>query len=177
MGERICSVAVDMVGAVGKINKMDSVSLQQIFNSVPLFNYRYGGSFQSDYVPTPDNDNFAIINVQPINMQGKLWIMIANYRHKLYFTNYLARPSFLNQQYEQMMTEQLHSLPCVCCFYAIYSVFHLFNFWQEEIFGVNDVKVLSIINTYLYNFFFLNVYVQVIQSDYYCLYLINFPKL
>ena len=27
-----------------------------------------------------DNDTFAVINTQPSNMQGELWIMIANFR-------------------------------------------------------------------------------------------------
>ena len=48
---------------------MDNVSLQQIFNRIPLLKYWYRGSFPSDYVPTLDNDNFAIINTQPSNMQ------------------------------------------------------------------------------------------------------------
>ena len=70
---------------------MDNVSLQQIINSIPLFKYRYRGSFPSDYVPTLDNDTFAIINTQPRNMRGEHWIMIANFRQKLYFAVFLGR--------------------------------------------------------------------------------------
>ena len=95
---------------------MDNVSLQQIVNRIPLLKYRYRGSFPSDYVPTLDNDTFAIINTQPSNMQGEHWIMIANSGQKLYFADSLGRKkySFFKQQYEQMMPEPLQSHPSVC---------------------------------------------------------------
>ena len=66
---------------------MDNFALQQIINRIPLLKFRYLGSFPSDYVPTLDNDTFAIINTQPSNMQGEHWIMIANFRHELYFAD------------------------------------------------------------------------------------------
>ena len=62
---------------------MDNFALQQIINRVPLLNIRYLGSIPSDYVPTLDNDTFAIINTQPRKMQGEHWMMIANFRHEL----------------------------------------------------------------------------------------------
>ena len=74
-----------------KTSKMDNVSLQQIFSRIPLLNYRYRGSFPSDYVPTLDNDPFAIINTQPSNMQGEHWIMIANFGQILFFADSLGR--------------------------------------------------------------------------------------
>ena len=109
------------------------------------------GSFPSDYVPTLDNDTFAIINTQPSNMQGEHWIMIANSRQKLYFADSLGRKkySILKQQYEQMMPEPLQSHSSVCGFYTIYAAFHLFQFRQEEITGVHDVNVLSFISNYM----------------------------
>ena len=58
---------------------MDNFTLQQIINRMPLLKFRYLGSFPSDYVPTLDNDTFALINTQPSNMQGEHWIMIANF--------------------------------------------------------------------------------------------------
>ena len=70
---------------------MDNVSLQQIINRIPLLKYRYRGSFLSDYVPTLENDTFAIINTQSSNMQGEHWKMVANYRQKLYFADSLGR--------------------------------------------------------------------------------------
>ena len=45
--------------------KMDDFALQQTINHIPLLNFRYLGSFPSHYVPTLDNDTFAIINTQP----------------------------------------------------------------------------------------------------------------
>ena len=130
---------------------MDIFALQQIINRILLLKFRYLGSFPSDYVPTLDNDTFAIINTQPSNMQGEHWIMIANSRPKLYFADSLGRKkhSFLKQQYEQMMPEPLQSHPSVCGFYTIYAAFHLFKFRQEEITGVHDVIVLSFISNYM----------------------------
>ena len=94
-----------------KLSEKDNVSLRQIINRIPVLKYRYRGSFPSDYVPTLDNDTFAIINTQPSNMQGVHWIMIANSRQILYFADSLGRKkySFLKQHYEQMMPEPLQS--------------------------------------------------------------------
>ena len=130
---------------------MDNFALQQIINRIPLLKFRYLGSFPSDYVPTLDNDTFAIINTQPSNMQGEHWIMIANSRQKFNFADSLGRKkySFLKQQYEQMMPEPIQSHPSVCGFYTIYAAFHLFKFRQEEITGVHDINVLSFISNYM----------------------------
>ena len=108
---------------------MDNVFLQQTVNRILLLKHRYRGSFPSGYVPTLDNDTFAIINTQPSNMQGEHWIMIANTRQKLYFADYHGRKkySFLKQQHEQMMPEPLQSHPSVNRFYTIYAAFHLFK--------------------------------------------------
>ena len=63
--------AVDKFAVVEKkTSKLDNDSLQQRINCIPLLNYLYRGSFPSDYAPTLDNDIFAIINMQPSNMQG-----------------------------------------------------------------------------------------------------------
>ena len=54
-----------------KTSKLDNRSLHQIINRIPLLKYPYSGSFPSENVPTIDNDTFAIIITQPINMQGE----------------------------------------------------------------------------------------------------------
>ena len=130
---------------------MDNVFLQQIINRIPLLKYRYRGSFPSNYVPTLENDTFAIKSTQPSNMQCEHWIMVANSCHKLYFADSLGRKkySFFKQRYEQMIPEPLQSHPNVCGFYTIYAAFHLFKFRQEEIRGVHDVNVLSFIRNYM----------------------------
>ena len=131
---------------------MDNFALQQIINRIPLLKFRYLGSFPSDYVPTLDNETFATINTQPSIMQGKHWIMIANFRHELYFADSLVCKgySFLNnQQYKQIIPDQLQSHPSVCGFYTIYAAFHLFKFQRKEITGVHDVNVLSFISNYM----------------------------
>ena len=124
---------------------MDNFALQQIINRSPLLKFRYLGSFPSDYVPTLDNDTFAIINTQPSNIQGEHWIMIANFRHELYFADSLGCKAYTflnNQHYKQMMPACLPSHPSVCDFYTIYAAFHLFKFRQEEITGNHEVNVL-----------------------------------
>ena len=130
---------------------MDNFARQQIINRIPLLKFRYLGSFPSDYVPTLDNDTFAIINTQPSNMQGEHWIMIANFGHELYFADSLDGKgySFLKQHYKQMMPAPLQSHPSVWGFYTIYAAFHLFKFQQKENTGVHDVNVLSFISTYM----------------------------
>ena len=137
---------------------MDSFALQQIINRIPLLKFRYFGSFPSDYVRTLDNDTFATINTQPSNMQGEHWIMIANYRHELFFADSLGCKvyNFLNnnnnQHYKQMMPATLQSHPSICRFYTIDAAFHLFKFQQEGITGVHDVNVLSFISIYMHFF-------------------------
>ena len=120
-------------------------------NRIPLFKYRYRGSFPSDSVPTLDNDTFAINNFQPGKMQGENWILIANSCQKMYFADTPGRKkySFLKQQNEQMMPKPLQSHPSVCGPYTIYAAFHLFKTRQEENTGVHDVKVLSYISKYM----------------------------
>ena len=82
LGKRMSPVAVDKIGVVGKKSKMYVVSLQQTVNHIPQLNYRYPGSFFSDYVPTLDNDT-AIVNTQASNIQGVHWVRSANICHKL----------------------------------------------------------------------------------------------
>ena len=130
---------------------MDNFALQQIINRIPLLKFRYLGSFPSDYVPTLDNDTFAIINTQLSNMQGEHWMMIANFRHELYFADSLGCQGyiFLKQHYKQMMSAPLQSHRSVCGFYTIYAAFHLFKFQQQEITGVHDVNVLYFISSFM----------------------------
>ena len=66
---------------------MDNFALLQIINRIPLLKFWYLDSFRSDYVPTLDNDTLAIINTQPSKMQGEHWIMIASFRHEMYFAD------------------------------------------------------------------------------------------
>ena len=131
---------------------MDNYAVQQFINRLLLLKFRYFGSFPSEYVPTLDNDTFAIINTQTSNMQGQHCIMIENFRHELYFADSLGckRYSFPNNQhYKQMMPAPLQSHPSVCGFYTIYAAFHLFTCRQEEITGVHDVNALSFISNYM----------------------------
>ena len=157
---------------------MDNFALQQIISRIPLLKFRYLGSFPSDHVPSLDNDTFAIINTQPSNMQGEHWIMIANFRHELYFADSLGRKgySFLNNQhYKQMMPAPLQSHPSVCGFYRIDAVFHLFKFQREEITGDHDVNILSFISNFMYFFFVKGQFVSCFCAFAY--FLINFFKL
>ena len=102
---------------------MDNFALQQIINRIPLLKFRYLGSFPSDYAQTLDIDTFAIINTQPNTMQGEHWIMIANFRHELYFADSLSRKryGFLKQHYKQMMPVPTVSPKCMRLLYKICS--------------------------------------------------------
>ena len=85
-------------------------------------------------------------------MQVERWIMIANFRHDLFFADSLGRQkySFLkNQHYKQIIPAPLQSHPSVCGFYTIYAAFHLFKFRQEEITGIHDVNVLSFTSNFM----------------------------
>ena len=73
---------------------MHNVSLQQKINRIPLLKFQNPSSFPSDYVPTLDNDTFAIINTQPIKMQGEQWIMIAQCHQILYLADSLCRKKY-----------------------------------------------------------------------------------
>ena len=145
LGERMSSVAVDKFGVVGKKSKRDNISLQQLIDRIPLLKYQYRGFFPSNYVPTLDNDTFAIIITQSSNMQDEHWIMVANLRQILYFADSVGgkRYSFLTQQCEQMMPEPLQSHPSVCGLCVISAAFHHFKFRQEETTGVHDVNIFS----------------------------------
>ena len=131
---------------------MDSFAQQQIINRISLLIFRYFGSFPSDYVPSLDNDTFAIIKTQPSNMQGEHWIMIATFRHELYFADSLGCKgySYLNNQlFRLMMPAPLQSHPNVCGFYTLYAAFHLFKFQQKEITRVHGINILSFISNYM----------------------------
>ena len=130
---------------------MDNFAQQQIINRIPLPKFWYLGSFPSDHIPTLDNDSFAIINTQPSSMQGEHWIMMASFRHEIFFADSLGCKgySFLKQHYKQMMPARLQSHPIVCGLYTIYAAFHLFKFQQKEITEVHDVNVLSFISNYM----------------------------
>ena len=130
---------------------MDNAVLRQIINRIPLLKYRYIGSFLCDYVPTLPNDTFAIINTQPIDMQGEHWIKIAKLRHQLYFADTLGWKdyNFLRKNYKRMIPERLQLHRSLCGFYTIYAVFLLFKFGQEEITGVHGLNVVSFISNYM----------------------------
>ena len=138
---------------------MDNSALQQNVNRIPLFKFQYLSSFPSDYVPTFDNDTFATINTKPSSLRGEHWIMIANFRHKVWFADFLGcnKYSFLNNQhYKQMMPAPLQSHSNVCGFHTKYAAFHLCKFRQEENKGDNDVNVLSFIKDYMRFFTFVS---------------------
>ena len=143
------SVAVESLVLSENLSKMNNVSPQRLMDRIPLLKYRYRGSSPSGYVATLDKETFAIINTQPTNMQGEHCIMIANSRQILCFADSLGRPSFLKQQYKQMIPEALQSHPSVCGFYAICDSFHLFRFRKKESTEFHEVNVLSFKSRYM----------------------------
>ena len=146
LGERKSSVAVDRFGVVGKISQMDNVSLQQLFNQIPLLKYRYLGFFPSDYVPILPTQTFAFIKTQPSKMHGEHWMATANSRHKLYLGDSTSQPSIHKQHYEQMMPELLHFHPSVS---TRYMQLFISSSSDQKITGTHDVNVLSFISNYM----------------------------
>ena len=88
--------------------------------------------------------------MQPSNMQGEDWIMVASSRQLLQFADSLGRKNHIvfKQQSELMMPESIQSHPSVCSF-TTYAAFHFFKFRQEETKGIHDVNLLSFISIYL----------------------------
>ena len=128
------------------IFEMDNTSLKQIVNRILLLNYRYIGSFPSDFVPNLPVDKFAVINTHPSNTPGEFCKMIEKFHHELYFGDSLGLSinnyAFIKQNYRQMVRTRVQDQPSVCGLYTIYTAFHLFMFQQEEITGVHDVNEL-----------------------------------
>ena len=118
-----------------RISNLENVSLEKKINRISQLKQRYRclGSFPSDYIPIPLNETFAIINTRPNRKRAEHSIMIANSRIQFYFADSLGRPSFLKQQYKQMIPQPLQSRPSVCGFCTIYAIFHLFKIRQEKI--------------------------------------------
>ena len=89
LGEGMSLVAVDKFGVGGEKHLKWRIFLSSKHSTVP--HYSSVGtvlvlkSFPSDYVPTFENDTFAIIHTQPSNMHGEHWIKIAHSRQKIVF--------------------------------------------------------------------------------------------
>ena len=134
-----------------KISTSDNVSLEQIINRVLTLNYPYLGSFASVYVPTFDNDTFAIINTQPSKKQGEHWVMVAKFCQNMYFSVFLGREKycFLQKLCKQMMPAQLQSRPSVCGLYTVYAAFYFLKFCQEGNIWVQDFTVLLNMSNYM----------------------------
>ena len=117
-----------------RLFKMDNFSFQRVINRITLLKYRYLGCFLFDYDPTLDNETLSIINTHPSNVQDEQWIMIAKFRHEMYFADSLERTKyhFLNQQYQQMMPSQIQFHSSVSGFYKIYAAFPFFKFCQKK---------------------------------------------
>ena len=115
-------------------SKTEKVSLQQIINRIPLLIYHCLVSFRSDYVPTLENDAFAIMNLQPSNMQIEQCVMIANFCGDLYFEYSPGRKMYLcfKQHYKQIMPAEVQSQPSVFEFYKTYAAFQPFKFYRDE---------------------------------------------
>ena len=77
--------------------------------------------------------------------------MIATFRHEMFFADSLGRKKhrFLKQHYKQMMPAQLQSHSTACGFYAIFAAFHLCKVCQEEITGIQHLKVFCFICNYM----------------------------
>ena len=135
------------------IAKMDNFSLLQIIERIPELRFKYMGSYPSDTVPQLTKYSFAIINSAPSNDRGEHWIMIARMDKSYYFADSLGRKRstypFLTKKFRQMVPRKLQKTDNLCGFYAIYSAFLLFKFFQKNLNNVHDVYVLNFISNFM----------------------------
>ena len=135
------------------IAKMDNFSLLQFIERIPELRFKYMGSYPSDTVPQLTKSSFAIINSAPSNDRGEHWIMIARLDKSYYFADSLGRNRstypFLTKKFRRMVPRKLQKTDILCSFYAIYSAFVLFKFFQKNLNNVHDVHVFNFISKFM----------------------------
>ena len=133
--------------------KMDNFSFSQIIEIIPELRFKYMGSYPSDTVPQLTKYSFAIITSAPSNDRGEHWIMIARLDKSYYFADSLRRKRstypFLTKKFRRMVPRKLQKTDNLCGFYAIYSAFLLFKFFQKNLNNVHDVYVLNFISNFM----------------------------
>ena len=111
------------------------------------------GSYPSDKVPQLTKYSFAIVNSAPSIDRGEHWIMMARLDKTYYFVNSLGRKrtiySFLTKKYRRMVPRKLQKTDNLCGFYAIYSAFLLFKFYQTNLNKFHDVHVFNFISNFM----------------------------
>ena len=127
-----------------RISKVNNVSRYKRNQS----HHRYFASFPSDWVPSSDNGNLAILSTQPSNLQVERWMMIAKFCQEAFLVDSLIRKMyrFFKQQCKQVIRAQLKSHPIVCASHTIYAAFLLFKFCHEETTGFQEFFVPSFIS-------------------------------
>ena len=132
---------------------MDTSSLLQNTERIPELRFKYKGSYPSDTVPQLTKHFFAIINSAPSNGRGEHRIMIARLDKRYYFADSLGRKRstypFLTKKFRRMVPRKLQKTDNLCGFYAIYSAFLLFKFFQKNLNNVHDVHVLNFISNFM----------------------------
>ena len=135
------------------IAKMDNFSLLQIFERIQELTFKYVVSYPSDTVPQLTKYSFAIINPAPSNDRGEHRVMIARLDKSYYFADSLGRKrstyTFLTKKFPRMVPRKLQKADNLCGFYAIYSAFLLFKFFQKNLNKVHDVYVLNFISNFM----------------------------
>ena len=80
--------------------------------------------------------------------------MIAPSDNTYYFADSLGRKRtaycFLTKKYRLMVPRKLQKTDSLCGFYAIYSAFLLFKFYQTNLNNILDVHVLNFISNFMY---------------------------
>ena len=132
-----------------KTSEMDKVSLLQIFNRIPLLKYRYRGTFPSDYVPTLDNDTFAVIDTQPSNMQGEHWTMTSNSCQNLYLADSLGPKSTVSSSSNMNRWFQNHYNP-IPSFAVSTRYMQLFIFSNSDKKKLQEFTMLMYFHSYFF---------------------------
>ena len=131
------------------IAKMNSFSLLRNFERIPELRFKYMRSYPSDKVPQLTKYAFAIIDSVPRNDRGEHWIMIARMDKTYYFADSMGRKrstySLQIKKYRRTVHRKLQKTDDLWGFYAIYSAFLLFKFFQKNLNNIYVVHVLSFI--------------------------------
>ena len=132
---------------------MDNFLLLQIIERIPELRFKHMGFYPSDKVPQLTKYSFAIVNSAPSNDRGEHWIMMARLDKTYYFADSLGRKRttyfFLTKKYRRMVPRKLQKTEILCGFYAIYSAFLLFKFYQTNLNNLHDRHVLNFISNFM----------------------------
>ena len=135
---------------------MDNKSLEQIIKNIPILRYKYQGSFPANQIPPIPTNTFVIVNIDPINLEGSHWIMLANKNGGIYYGDSMGLPlthyknirlPFKNKAVRQLVRYPMQKQP-LCGLYCIYFAWSVFKELTIPTF-FNDFNLMRFIYSYM----------------------------